>query len=132
MVRVELAYLVINERSEEQLVYLREAGGQRRFPIVIGMFEAVAIDAIVNEIDYPRPLTHELIGAMAAGLGADVTRVVVNDLKGDTYYAKIVAQRGKEEVAIDCRPSDAITVALRRDVPIFVTDRVMNLVAPPA
>lgn len=128
MVRVELARLVINERADEQVIHLRELEGEREFPIVIGIFEAFAIDRILKDRLTERPLTHDLIGNVVAQLDARVARAVIDDLRETTYYAKLVLERGKEEIAVDARPSDAITVALKVDAPIFVSDRVMNSV----
>lgn len=131
MIRVELAAIVINERSDEQVIALREADGQRQFPIVIGMFEAFAIDRIVKGRASERPLTHDLLGAVVETLGAKVVRVSIDDLRDETYYAKVVLRRGEDdEVSVDARPSDAITLALRAQAPIYVAERVMNAAAP--
>jgi bifunctional DNase/RNase len=131
MVRVELARLIINERTDEQVIFLREADGSREFPIVIGMFEAFAIDRIVKERPSERPLTQDLLASMVELLDARVARTVIDDLRDDTYYAKVVLKReNKEEVAIDSRPSDAIIVALKASAPIYVAEKVMNGVSP--
>lgn len=130
MIRVELAAIVINERSDEQVIALREVDGERQFPIVIGMFEAFAIDRIVKGRSSERPLTHDLLASMVGALGGRILRVAIDDLREETYYAKVVVRRGDdEEVLVDARPSDAITLALKTQVPIYVTERVMNAAA---
>ena len=126
MIRVELAAIVINERSDEQVIALREADGERQFPIVIGMFEAFAIDRIVKGRTSERPLTHDLMAALVAKLGGQVVRVTIDDLRDETYYAKVVVRRAYDEIGVDARPSDAITLALKAQVPIFVAERVMD------
>lgn len=128
MVRVELAAIVINERSDEQVIALREVEGERQFPIVIGMFEAFAIDRIVKGRTSERPLTHDLMASLVAKLGARVVRVTIDDLKDETFYANVILRRGEDdEVAVDARPSDAITLALKAQVPIYVSERVLDL-----
>lgn len=130
MIRVELAAIVINERSDEQVIALREVEGERQFPIVIGMFEAFAIDRIVKGRTSERPLTHDLLASMIGALGGRIIRVAIDDLRDETYYAKVVVRRGdQEEVLVDARPSDAITLALKAQVPIYVAERVMNAAA---
>ncbi len=130
MIRVELAAIVINERSDEQVIALREVEGERQFPIVIGMFEAFAIDRIVKGRTSERPLTHDLLATMVGALGGRVVRVAIDDLRDETYYAKVVVRRdGEDEVLVDSRPSDAITLALKAQVPIYVAERVMNAAA---
>ncbi len=131
MVPVDLSKIIINEQSDEQVIFLKEKGGPRTFPIIIGIFEAAAIDRIIKERESPRPLTHDLISSIIKGLGGKLVRSVVDDLKNDTYYAKIVIQQGKEDIYVDARPSDAITIALQANAPIFVAEKVMNLVARP-
>lgn len=129
MIKVELATVVINERSDEQVIVLKEAEGARRFPIVIGMFEAFAIDRLVQERTTERPLTHDLLAHVITALDAQLVRVVIDDLRDETYYAKLVLRRADSETYVDARPSDAITMALRAGVPVFVAERVMNAAA---
>ena len=130
MIRVELAAIVINERSDEQVIALREVDGERQFPIVIGMFEAFAIDRIVKGRPSERPLTHDLLASVVGALGGRFVRVAIDDLRDETYYAKVVVGRGEDdEVLVDARPSDAITLALKAQVPIYVAERVMSAAA---
>jgi hypothetical protein len=125
-VAVELARIVINEHSPEQVIVLREVGGARQFPIVIGIFEAWAIDRRVKDIDMPRPMTHDLLANTITELGGRLQRVVINDLEGNTFYARLVVQQDGKTLAIDCRPSDAVALAVRAGVPIFVDQQVFE------
>jgi len=125
-IAVELARIVINEQSPEQVIVLREKGGSRQFPIVIGIFEAWAIDRKVKELDMPRPMTHDLLANAITELGGRLERVVINDLEGNTFYARLVVQQDGKTLAIDCRPSDAVALAVRAGVPIFVDQQVFE------
>ena len=125
-IAVELARIVINEQSPEQVIVLREIGGKRQFPIVIGIFEAWAIDRKVKELDMPRPMTHDLLANAITELGGRLERVVINDLEGNTFYARLVVQQDGKTLAIDCRPSDAVALAVRAGVPIFVDQQVFE------
>jgi bifunctional DNase/RNase len=137
MIPVDLASIVINERSDEQVITLREQGpdGARQFPIVIGMFEAFAIDRIVKERTCERPLTHDLMASLVRSLEASVARITIDDVKDDgeggaTYFAKVILRRGEsDEVVVDARPSDAITLALKTGAPMFVAARVLDAAA---
>ncbi len=117
---MELSKILITETSDHQIIVLKEKDGQRSFPIVIGINEAWAIDRAVKGITTPRPLTHDLIHNVIEGLNAGVVKVVINDLKNNTFYAKIVLQGNSALVEIDSRPSDAIALAMQKNTPIFV------------
>ena len=123
---VELARIVINEQSPEQVIVLREIDGQRQFPIVIGIFEAWAIDRKVKEIDMPRPMTHDLLANVIDELGARLERVTINALDGSTFFARLIVQQEDRQVSIDCRPSDAVALAVRVGVPISVSREVFD------
>jgi bifunctional DNase/RNase len=131
MVEVELARIIINETSEQQYIWVREKAGGREFPIVISIYEAFAIDRFVKEQQMPRPLTHELLHAAIAALGAEVGRIEVTELKGGTFYANLVLVHGGKEIAVDARPSDAIALAVRSGAPLFVHEDVIDEVAAP-
>ncbi len=131
MVEMELARIIINDSSEQQFIFLREKGGQRQFPIVISMMEALAIDRFVKEQETPRPLTHELMNKVIGGLGAHISRVEVTELKNGTFYANLVLQRDGSEIEVDARPSDAIALAIRNGSQIFVAEQVLEEVMPP-
>ena len=134
MIEMQLARIVIRETSDQQSVYLREKDGERQFPIVIGIFEAWAIDRRVRDRKTPRPMTHDLMASLVGALGAKLDRVIISELKNNTFYAKLVlARRGGETIDVDARPSDAIALAVHLDAPIFVEDRVIEsvLASPP-
>jgi len=105
---------------------LKEVGGDRRLPIIIGSFEAQAIALEMEGIKPPRPLTHDLIKNILDGLGVTILEVVVTDLRDGTFYAKIYLELNGATYEIDSRPSDAIAVALRCGVPIYVNEEVME------
>lgn len=134
MIEMQLSRIVIRETSDQQTVHLKEKDGERQFPIVIGMFEAFAIDRRVRDRKTPRPMTHDLMASLFGALGAKLERVVISDLKNNTFFATLqIAQPGKDAVEVDARPSDAIALAVHLDAPIFVEERVIEavLAAPP-
>jgi bifunctional DNase/RNase len=124
-VQMELKRIIISEVHEQQIIVLREVDGDRSFPIVIGIFEATSIDRRVKNIVPPRPLTHDLIVAAVEQLGGEVQDIVINDLQDHTYYAKLRVRKDGELTEIDCRPSDAIAVAVTAKVPIWVAEDVL-------
>src|SRR6185295_12633437 len=103
-----------------QVIVLKEVDGERSFPIVIGIFEATSIDRRVRGLQSPRPLTHDLIASVIDQLGGEIQDVVISDLEEHTYFAKLRVRREGELTEIDCRPSDAIAVAVTAKVPIYV------------
>jgi len=129
MIEVELSRIVIDETSDEQVIVLKEKGGRRSFPIVIGIFEALAINRVISERQMPRPLTHELLVSVLHTFGAKLTRCLVSDLRNNTYYAILTLQHDGKTFEVDARPSDAITLALHEKAAIFVEDSVMDSVA---
>ena len=129
MVEVELTRIIINERSEQQVIVLKEKKGPRAFPIVIGIFEAYAIDRGIKEVRTPRPLTHDLIVGLVRSLNAQLTRVVVSDLRKGTFYAKLVMVHGGKNIEVDSRPSDAIALAVLLGAPIFVEEQILDAVS---
>lgn len=126
MVKMELARIMISETSDHQIIVLQEAQGQRSFPIVIGLHEAWAIDRAVKGIPTPRPLTHDLLNNVIEGLGAGLSQIVINDLRNNTFYAKLMIKRSDGTIEIDSRPSDAIALAMQRKTPIFVEEKVLD------
>ena len=126
MIEMELSKILITETSDYQVIWLREKGGERTFPILIGIVEAAAIDRKVREIQVPRPLTHDLLTNVIIDLGAQLERVIVCSLKRSTFYAKLVIQHNGTTTEVDSRPSDAIAVAVRLDAPIFVEEDVLD------
>ncbi len=105
---------------------LKEVFGQRRLPIIIGAFEAQAIALELEGIKPPRPLTHDLLISVIENLGATLKEVMIDELKDNTFHAKISMEVSSLETIIDSRPSDAIALAVRTGAPIYVSDTVMN------
>lgn len=126
MIRVDLSKIVINESDDSQYIVLREHDGDRSFPIVIGMYEALAIDRGVRGIESPRPMPHDLLAAIVEGLGGRLDRVEVSALKDNTFFARLMIERDGETVEIDSRPSDAIAVASRTGAEIYVSPEVLE------
>lgn len=128
---MELARVIISETTDQQVIVLREKNGNRSFPIIIGIFEAVAIDRKLKGTELPRPLTHDLLDNVIKKMGGTLTKIVVNDLKDNTFYARLHITRGNEEIEVDSRPSDAVALAVRAGCPIYVEDSVLEKVANP-
>lgn len=128
VIQMELSRIIISEINEQQVIYLKEVGGERTFPILIGIFEATSIDRRVRGYASPRPLTHDLIVSVVENLGAEFQDVVINALKEHTYYAKLRVRHEGEVVEIDARPSDAIAVAVtcQPTLPIYVDEEVLE------
>lgn len=131
LVQMELARIVISEMNEQQVVYLREVDGSRTFPILIGIFEAASINRHVKGETSQRPLTHDLLRNAIEQLGGELQDVVINNLQEHTYFAVLRIKRDGELIEIDCRPSDAIAVAVqfKPPLPIYVEDSVLEEVA---
>jgi len=123
---MELRRIIISEVDEHQVIVLREVDGERSFPIVIGLFEATSIDRRVKGMQAPRPLTHDLITSAIELLGGEVQDIVISDLKDHTYFAKLRIRHEGELLEVDCRPSDAIAVAVTAKVPIYVSEDVLG------
>jgi uncharacterized protein len=126
-VRMDLARIVIQDTSDQQIIFLREHDGEREFPIVIGDAEALAIDRRLKGYKRARPMTHDLMADIIQRLGAELEKIVVNDLKDHTFFAKLVLRcRGGEVMEIDSRPSDAIALGVASDTAIFVSEHVLR------
>ncbi len=130
MVHMELSRIIISETNDEQVIVLKEVGGNRAFPIVIGIWEAVAIDRNIKGKKTPRPMTHDLIENVIKGLDASLEKIVVTELRDRTFYAKLVLRRDGTVVEVDSRPSDAIALAVQMRAPIFVEESVIEEVSP--
>jgi hypothetical protein len=127
-IEVELAKIVIRERSPEQYIYLKEVDGERVFPIVIGIFEAVAINRHIKGEVPERPMTHDLLSEVLDELDARLDRILVTDLKGDTFHANLMLQTNGKTVMVDSRPSDAVALAVRQEARMFVSETVFDQV----
>ncbi len=130
-VEVQLSRLIIQDKADHQYIHLRERAGERSFPIVIGFHEAWEIQSKLLKFRTRRPMTHDLIGGILRSTACSVRRVVITELKENTFFAVLVLrQDGKEQdLEVDCRPSDAIAVAVQLGAPIFVERQVLDVVA---
>ncbi len=126
-VSIEGVYAVENGGNISRFVLLTE--GDRRLPILIGPFEAQAISLPLDGTRPDRPMTHDLVKSIVDRLGADVDRIVIDDLWNTIYYAKVYLRKGEDEMEIDARPSDAIAIAVRFDAPIFVAETILDTAA---
>ncbi len=118
--------LMVDPITNMPIIILRDKDGQRVLPIWVGVFEANAIALQMENVTTPRPMTHDLLKNVISDLKADIQKIVVSDLRENTFYALIYLVVNGEPVAIDARPSDAIALALRAQAPIFVEDRVID------
>ncbi|MCC7292563.1 MAG: bifunctional nuclease family protein [Phycisphaerales bacterium] len=126
LVRMRLARIVIVEPDEQHMILLREVKGERAFPIIIGKYEALAIDRRVKGEKTLRPMTHDLALSIIELMGGTLEKVVISELQDHTFYAKLVVRRHGEVIEIDSRPSDAIAVAAGLEVPLFVDESVLR------
>jgi bifunctional DNase/RNase len=110
----------------QRVVILKEKDTDRYLPIWIGPTEADAIAVKLQDVSVPRPLTHDLLNSVITSLGAGVAHVIVSELSHDTFYAKVVLQLADKALEVDARPSDAIALAVRSSVPIFVEESVLE------
>ncbi len=130
VVEAKVNGLILEPKTQQNVVVLREVLGERILPIWIGPGEAQAIRRILSEEPFPRPLTHDLIALAIEGLKGRVTRIVISDMRDNTFYASIMIMRDDELLSIDARPSDSIAVALRTKAPIYVNDKLLQLPQP--
>lgn len=126
IVEVRVNGLILEHKTQQNIVILREVEGERILPIWIGSGEAQAIRRILSDETFPRPLTHDLLHLIVEGLKAKIARVVISDLRENTFYASVFVERESEVLSIDARPSDSIAVALRARAPIFVNDKLLQ------
>jgi len=131
LIQLELFQIIITEGSPTQGIVLKEVSGERSFPIFIGYNEAMAIDRKIKDFQVARPLTHDLLQSIIEKMGGRLERIVLNDLKEGTYYALLMVRQDDRIVEVDSRPSDAIALAVRMDVPIFIEESVLNRAIAP-
>jgi uncharacterized protein len=112
--------------GDPHIIVLKELEGDRSFPIVIGMFEATSISRRVHGEVTQRPLTHDLILSVIENMGGELQDVIISDLQNHTYFAKLRVRQDGELLEIDCRPSDAIPIAVTAKVPIYVNEDVLG------
>ena len=126
MIEVFVESIRVNMTNYKRVVMLKEKTAQRYLPIWIGHFEADAIAIPMQNVPVSRPLTHDLLGSVITSLGGKVTQVVINELADETFFAKLIIDDNGRHVEVDSRPSDAIALAIRAKVPIFVEDAVLD------
>ena len=130
-VEMQLSRVIIQDKHDHQYIQLQELNGERSFPIVIGFNEAWEIHRKLRKLRAPRPMTHDLIGRVIDQLQHQLHRVVITELKDSTFYAVLVlVDDAGEERVVDCRPSDAIALAVQTSARIFVSKQVLDIVAP--
>lgn len=125
-VEMKIKGLMVDPVTNMPIVILKDEAHDRVLPIWVGIFEANAIALKVEEIDTPRPMTHDLLRNLLGTFGAQVEKIVVNDLRDNTYFALIHLRIDGEEHLLDSRPSDALALALRAGAPIFVEESVLD------
>ena len=125
-VPMELSRILITELGDQQVIFLREKNGERTFPIMIGISEAIAIDRRLKGKPTPRPMTHDLLYECIRAMDATVNRIEIVDIRNNTFFASIYLTREGQTYAIDARPSDAIALALRARASIFVEEIVLE------
>ena len=130
MIEMNIKGLMVDPITNMPIIILRDSEGQKVLPIWVGVFEANAIALQIENIQTPRPMTHDLLRNIIQDLQASVDKIVVCDLKENTFYALIHLRTPAGPVAIDARPSDAIALALRARAPIFVEESVIDNAKP--
>ena len=125
-VEMKIRGLMMDPVTQMPIVILKEVGGNTILPIWVGIYEANAIALEIEKVTTPRPLTHDLMKTLLLGMEASLRKVVVSELRDDTFYAVIWLEREGKLMTIDSRPSDALALALRLDCPIFVDDQVLQ------
>ena len=125
-VEMKIRGLMMDPVTNMPIVVLKDTSGSTILPIWVGIYEANAIALEIEKVSTPRPMTHDLIKTLLLGLGTGIRKVVVSELKEDTFYAVIWLDRDGELISVDSRPSDALALALRLDCPIFVEEAVLK------
>lgn len=126
MIRVEVDSIRVSLLTQNRVVVLREVDSRRYLPIFIGSFEAEAIAVALQGLEPQRPMTHDLLRSVFTDLGATISYILINDLRESTFFARIVATQGSNTIEIDSRSSDAIALAVRAEVPIYVEPHVLE------
>ena len=126
MIEMTIDSIRVSLMNYQRVVILKEKESDRYLPIWIGPAEADAIAVKLQGVAVPRPLTHDLMGSVIETLGAAVSSILVNDLKNDTFYAKVILDASGKQFEVDSRPSDALALAVRAGVPIFAEETVMD------
>lgn len=126
MVEMELNKIIIDEKRQDQVIVLKEKGGKRKLPIIIGILEASSIRMNVSGVRPPRPLTHDLLKATIENLDGTLEKIVIDKLLENTFHAKLFIKQNSKVKIVDARPSDSIALAVRTKSPIFVEEDVLK------
>jgi bifunctional DNase/RNase len=126
MIEMTIDSIRVSLMNYQRVVILKEKGTERYLPIWIGAAEADAIAVKLQDVSVPRPLTHDLLQSVVDTLGATVNSIIVSDLKNDTFYARILLNVDGGVVEVDSRPSDALALAVRAEVPIYAEESVLD------
>ncbi len=126
MIEMKVENILVNSISESRIVLLKEEDGERYLPLWVGAAEANAIALKMENVEVPRPQTHDLVKSVIESLGASVEQVLVTELRDDVFYGVMVLNHSGQELRIDSRPSDCMAIALRVKAPIYVEDRVLD------
>ena len=125
MIEMDVRGITLDPVTNMPIIVLQGKDTRDILSIWIGIFEANAISMQLEKVFMPRPMTHDLMANLIGSLGSEVSYILINDLKDNTYFAEIVINKNGEEIRIDSRPSDAINLALRTNCPIFVEEKVL-------
>ncbi len=126
MVEMSIDSIRVSLMNYQRVVILKEKDSDRYLPIWIGPAEADAIAVKLQDVSVPRPLTHDLLRTMIEVLGARMDSIIVSDLQNDTFFAKLILRSDSQLLEVDCRPSDALALAVRAKVPIYAEDVVLD------
>ena len=126
MMELEIESIRVRQETKQRAVVLRVKESDLYLPIFIGHFEVEAIRLKLMDVEVPRPMTHDLLGSVIGNLGGSGQRIIVSELKNDTFFAKIVVDYNGNSIEIDSRPSDALALAVRTNAPIFAEDDVVE------
>jgi bifunctional DNase/RNase len=124
-IEMKIRGLMVDPVTNTPIVILRDSSGNSILPIWVGVYEANAIALEIEKVSTPRPMTHDLIRNLLTGVEAKVSKVVVSELKDETFYAVIWLEKDGQVISVDSRPSDALALALRLDCPIYVEEQVL-------
>lgn len=135
-IEVRIRGLMMDPATNMPIVVLKDVGSDTVMPIWVGIFEANAIAIEIEKVAAPRPMTHDLTRNLMRHMNAQLEKIVINELRDDTFFAVLWLRQGEEMVTLDARPSDAIALALRADCPIYVSEQVLqsaklNMSGPP-
>lgn len=127
LVQVDLTRMIIDEKRQDQMIVLKERGGERKFPIMIGLVEASSIKMRLSKLKMPRPMTHDLILNIFKTLEAEPEKLIIDKIVDHTFYAKLVVRNVDGDIKyIDLRPSDGVAIAVRAEIPMFAEEEVLK------